>query len=179
MAKLRVYREQKGTARCRTQTRHFVFYVLRVAARGGALVRVRPSGGRERWNAGSSRWALPGNRRGSTRFPGCCGPLLPLTHTPGPQHVSRRLGAFLVRPDHALTAAHISKQFGKVSCHIISTGFLTDCTSQTHRQEYVLTPPSVSTDACAPCHRFKSFAAPSVFYRGVRDECQISTGGVS
>ena len=50
-----------------------------------------------------------------------------------------------------------------------------------------LTPPSVSTDGCAPCHRFKSFAAPSVFFistrtsegRGVRDECQISTGGVS
>ena len=83
----------------------------------------------------------------------------------------------------------------KVSCHRpISTGFLTDCTSQRHRLEYVLTPPSVSTDACAPCHRFKSFAAPSVFLYplvplrgggggggggGVRDECQISTGGVS
>ena len=81
----------------------------------------------------------------------------------------------------------VNVDVSKVSCHI-STGFLTDCTSQTHRLEYVLTPPSVSTDACAPCHRFKSFAAPSVFYihsylwgggGGVRDECKISTGGVS
>ena len=62
-----------------------------------------------------------------------------------------------------LTVAQLITFDGKVSCHI-STGFLTDCTSQTHRLEYVLTPPSVSTDACAPCHRFKSFAAPSVFY---------------
>ena len=39
-----------------------------------------------------------------------------------------------------------------------------DCTNQTHRLEDVLTPPSVTTDGCAPYHRFKSFAALSVLY---------------
>ena len=51
----------------------------------------------------------------------------------------------------------------KVSCHI-RTDFQMDCTDQTHRLEDVLTPPSATTDGCAPYHRFTSFTAPSVLY---------------
>ena len=83
----------------------------------------------------------------------------------------------------------------KVSCHI-RTGFKNNCRSQTHRLEDVLTPPSVTTDGCAPYHRFKIFSTPSILHihsrlrgegggggggggGGLREMCQIRTGCVS